>query len=83
MEKELDLFKFRFQQEGMDSVQMFLKLNNLTYNPVRCCAFMLHTIKQSIPTIKLWSIFVSIDLIIKIKEETSNFILNAVLPSVN
>ena len=36
LEKELDLFKFRFLQEGKESIQMFLTLNNLTYNPVSC-----------------------------------------------
>ncbi|XP_076807579.1 DNA primase large subunit-like [Clavelina lepadiformis] len=34
LEKELDLFKFRFLQESMNSVQSFLRQNNLTYTPI-------------------------------------------------
>nr|XP_002127095.1 DNA primase large subunit [Ciona intestinalis] len=34
LDKELDLFKFRFLQESSSSIQAFLKLNNLTYEPI-------------------------------------------------
>lgn len=34
LEKELDLFKFRFSRETVASAQEFLKQNNFTYNPI-------------------------------------------------
>uniref|UniRef100_H2Z295 DNA primase large subunit n=1 Tax=Ciona savignyi TaxID=51511 RepID=H2Z295_CIOSA len=34
LDKELDLFKFRFLHESQSSIQQFLKLNNLSYEPI-------------------------------------------------
>ena len=34
LEKEMDLFRFRFMKEGPQSVQKFLQVNQLDYTPV-------------------------------------------------